>query len=117
MDYYVALDVSLKETSVCVLNADGSVAFEGRAPSDPVSLAQVIRTKAPRAVKIGLETGAISVWLWHALKAEGLPVCQARSCRSLDPAHQVRPQRCPRLGRHGAHGLVSGSANQEPGGP
>src|SRR5215207_5931826 len=50
MDQYVALDVSLKETSVCVLDANGVVAFEGRIPSEPASLVQLIRS-------IGLETG------------------------------------------------------------
>ena len=57
MDQYVALDVSLKETSVCVLDANGAVAFEGRVPSDPASLVQLIRTRAPRAVKMGLRQG------------------------------------------------------------
>ena len=57
MNQYVALDVSLKETSVCVLDANGVVAFEGRIPSEPASLVQLIRSKAPQAIKIGLETG------------------------------------------------------------
>jgi hypothetical protein len=84
VDQYVALDVSLKETSVCVLNANGTVVFEGPSPSDPSSLARIIRTKAPNAVKIGLETGATSVWLWHALRAEGLPaVCTDVRCQPL----------------------------------
>src|SRR5690348_1580426 len=38
MDQYVALDVSLKEVSVCVLGADGTLVYEGRTASDPTSL-------------------------------------------------------------------------------
>ena len=38
MDQYVALDVSLKEVSVCVLDAKGTLVFEGRSPSDSASL-------------------------------------------------------------------------------
>ena len=30
MEHYVALDVSLKEISVCVLNEKGQVVFEGK---------------------------------------------------------------------------------------
>ena len=46
MDQYVALDVSLKEVSVCVLDAKGVVVFEGRSPSDPASLVGLIQAKA-----------------------------------------------------------------------
>lgn len=102
MDQYVALDVSLKETSVCVLNANGTVVFEGRAPSDPSSLAHLIRTKAPHAVKIGLETGATSVWLWHALRAEGLPVV----CIDARHAHAVLSVRPTKSDRSDARGLA-----------
>ena len=105
MDQYVALDVSLKETSVCVLDASGSVAFEGRAASDPTSLARLIRTKAPRAVKIGLETGATSVWLWHALRAEGLPmVCL--DARQAHAALSIRPSKSDRSDARGLAEMV-----------
>jgi hypothetical protein len=35
MKQYVGLDVSQKETSVCVVNEAGEVLFEGKAKSDP----------------------------------------------------------------------------------
>jgi transposase len=35
MKQYVGLDVSQKETSVCVVNEVGQVLFEGKAKSDP----------------------------------------------------------------------------------
>ena len=105
MDQYVALDVSLKETSVCVLDANGAVAFEGRVASDPASLVQLIRTRAPRAVKIGLETGATSVWLWHALKAEGLPVL-CMDARHAHAALSVRPVKSDRSDARGLAEMV-----------
>jgi transposase len=105
MDQYVALDVSLKETSVCVLDANGAVTFEGRAPSDPASLVQLIRTRAPRAVKIGLETGATSVWLWHALRAEGLPVL-CMDARHAHAALSVRPVKSDRSDARGLAEMV-----------
>jgi hypothetical protein len=35
MKQYVGLDVSQRETSVCVVNEAGQVTFEGKAKSDP----------------------------------------------------------------------------------
>jgi hypothetical protein len=58
MDHSVALEVSLKEVSVCVLGADGTLTNEGHTASDPASLIGLIRAKAPWAVRIGLETGS-----------------------------------------------------------
>ncbi len=59
MKQYVGLDVSQKETAVCVVDQDGKVLFEGKAPSNPGALAQVIRKRAPDAERIGFETGAM----------------------------------------------------------
>ena len=39
---------------------DGKVLFEGKAPSNPGALAQVIRKRAPNAERIGFETGAMA---------------------------------------------------------
>ena len=44
MDTFVGLDVSLKETSVCVLNQDGTCVFEGKVASEPKAIARLIRT-------------------------------------------------------------------------
>jgi transposase len=73
MDTFVGLDVSLKETSVCVLNQDGTCVFEGKVASEPKAIARLIRKHAPNVVRVGLESGPTSVWLTHALSAEGLP--------------------------------------------
>jgi transposase len=35
MKQYVGLDVSQRETSVCVVNETGHILFEGKAKSDP----------------------------------------------------------------------------------
>src|SRR2546421_12636155 len=37
-------------------------------------LLPIIQTHAPRAARVGLESGPTSPWLWHSLKAAGLPV-------------------------------------------
>ena len=63
MSEYVGLDVSLEETSVCVLDAAGAIVFEGKVASDPVSILRVLKQRAPKALKVGLETGPTSTWL------------------------------------------------------
>jgi hypothetical protein len=40
MQYYIGLDVSLKQTSICVVNRAGSVVCEGVVESDPEAIAQ-----------------------------------------------------------------------------
>jgi transposase len=74
MEHYVGLDVSLKLTSICVVNETGSVVREGVVDSDPEAIAAFVRLKAPKAVRIGLETGPTATWLWTELKRLGLPV-------------------------------------------
>src|ERR1700726_2552080 len=74
MEYYVGVDVSLKQTSICVVDQTGSVVREGVVDSDPEAISVYVRSKAPDAVRIGLETGPTSTWLWTELKGLGLPV-------------------------------------------
>ena len=74
MEHYVGLDVSLKLTSICVVNQTGSVVREGVVDSDPEAISVYVRSQAPDAVRIGLETGPTSTWLWTELKRLGLPV-------------------------------------------
>ena len=71
---YIGLDVSLKRTSICVVNQVGSVVREGVVDSEPEAIATFVRSKAPKVVRIGLETGPTATWLWTELKRLGLPV-------------------------------------------
>lgn len=74
MQSYVGLDVSLRQTAVCVVDQAGKVKREGTVDSDPDAIANFICATAPNLVRIGLETGATSTWLWTELKKRGLPV-------------------------------------------
>jgi transposase len=74
MEYYVGLDVSLRQTSICVVSEMGSVVREGVVDSDPEAIAAFVRSRAPKAVRVGLETGPTATWLWTELKRLGLPV-------------------------------------------
>ena len=102
MEHYVALDVSLREISVCVIDGKGAVIFEGKTTADPASLAQLIRAKAPQVVRIGMETGATSPWLYHTLTAAGLPVV----CMDARQAHAALSLRPKKSDRSDARGLA-----------
>jgi transposase len=73
MDEYIGLDVSLKETAVSI-RRDGKRVWRGKCLSDPHLLAALIRKHAPDAKRVVFETGPLSVWFFHALAAEGMPV-------------------------------------------
>ena len=74
MELYVGMDVSLKETSICVVDGSGEIVSEGTVISEPSAIAEFVKAKAAGAVRIGLETGPTTTWLWHELRALGLPV-------------------------------------------
>lgn len=74
MEQFVGLDVSQRLTHVCVVDQEGAVVWRGTCLSTPEEIVAVIRARAPHAVRIGLETGPLSTWHWHALKKMGLPV-------------------------------------------
>jgi transposase len=99
---YVGLDVSQKETAVCVVDQDGKVLFEGKVASDPGALARVIRKRAPGAERIGFETGAMASWLWHELDRVGLPVV----CIDARHAHAALSVRMNKSDPNDARGLA-----------
>src|SRR5215467_6096221 len=66
MTQYVGLDVSLDEA--------GNRIWRGRCATEATAIAAAVRRYAPTAVRIGLETGPLTTWLWTALTAEGLPM-------------------------------------------
>ncbi len=74
MTQYVGLDVSLKETKVHVLDEAGNRVWRGRCATEPAAIAVAVRRYAPNAMRIGVETGPLTTWLWTALTAEGLPM-------------------------------------------
>ena len=74
METYIGLDVSLKETSICMVDDDGVIQCESTVISEPAAIAAFIKTRTNDVKRIGLETGPTSTWLWHELRALGLPV-------------------------------------------
>jgi putative SOS response-associated peptidase YedK len=74
MDHFAGLDVSVKETSVCIVDDTGRILREVKVASEPEALLQVLRNPAYRFKRIGLEAGPLSQWLFSALAEAELPV-------------------------------------------
>ena len=74
MAHYAAFDVSDKETAIHVLDEHGKPVWKGKRPSEPEALAAALKRHAPELVRVGLETGRLAPWLYHSLKALGVPV-------------------------------------------
>ncbi|WP_082470326.1 MULTISPECIES: IS110 family transposase [unclassified Methylobacterium] len=52
----------------------GERVWAGTSRTDPEVIAAVFKRRAPGAVKVGIETKSLAVWLWHALNERGLPI-------------------------------------------
>jgi transposase len=63
----------MKETAISI-RREGARVWRGKCNSDPARIAQIVRKRAPDAVRVVFETGPLSVWFYHALKEERLPV-------------------------------------------
>src|SRR6266851_2456721 len=74
MDYFAGLDVSVKETSVCIVDDAGKIVREARVASEPEALLQVLANNTYRFKRVGLEAGPLSQWLYSVLTEVGLPV-------------------------------------------
>ena len=74
MDYFAGLDVSVKETSVCIVDDAGKIVREAKVASELEALLQVLRNTIYRFKRVGLEAGPLSQWLYSVLAEAGLPV-------------------------------------------
>jgi transposase len=74
MDHFAGLDVSVKETSVCIVDDTGKIVREVKVASEPEALLAVLKNPAYHFKRIGLEAGPLSQWLYSALAEGGLPV-------------------------------------------
>jgi hypothetical protein len=55
MDHFAGLDVSVKATSVCIVDETGKIVREVKVASEPDALLAVLRTAAYDFKRIGLE--------------------------------------------------------------
>jgi transposase len=102
MEQFVGLDVSQKETHVCVLDKEARICWRGKTLSTPEAIAETLAEHAPHAVKVGLETGPLSTWHWHGLKDLGVPVI----CLCARHAKAALKMQMNKTDSNDAHGLA-----------
>jgi transposase len=74
MDYYAGIDVSLKSSSIAVVNGKGEIVREAKVATDPVAVIEWFSSCGLQMQRIGLEAGPFSQWLYAAMKEAGLAV-------------------------------------------
>ena len=95
MDHYVGIDVSLELSSVCIVDESGAIVREGKVASEPEALMVWLRLAGVELVRVGLEAGPLSQWLYAAMKAAGFPVelLETRHVRDAFRAMAVKTDR------------------------
>src|ERR671921_2605261 len=73
MTHYAGLDVSVRTTSVCIVDEAGKVVREKRIPTEPAAIIAVLQEAGVSLHRIGLEAGPLSQWLFGAMIEAGLP--------------------------------------------
>ena len=71
MKYFAGLDVSLEETSICIVDSEGVIVAERKVASEPLAIAEAMRATGLGFERVGLEAGPLSPWLHGGLCAEG----------------------------------------------
>src|SRR5215470_15862655 len=91
MVHFVGLDVSVKATSVCVVDDGGKVILEQKIPTEPAEMIAVLTSLGVPFGRIGIEAGPLSQWLVNALVAADLPVIcvETRHMKALLTAQQI----------------------------
>src|SRR5882672_12338048 len=102
MDYFAGLDVSVKETSVCIVDDAGKIVREARVASEPEALLQVLTNTIYRFKRVGLEAGPLSQWLYSVLAEAGLPVI----CVETRHMRAVLKAQINKTDRNDARGIV-----------
>jgi len=72
MEHFAGIDVSLEQSSVCVVDTTGKIIREAKVASEPDALARFFGELGFPVVRIGLEAGPLSQWLHVGLSEAGL---------------------------------------------
>ena len=102
MEFFVGLDVSVKTTSICVMDAAGTIIREGKAESSPEAISAFLAAADRHYVRVGLEAGPLCQWLYAGLTKAGFPVI----CIETRHAQAVLSARPNKTDRNDARGIA-----------
>jgi transposase len=105
MDHYAGIDVSLEQSSVCVVDAGGKIVREAKVASEPEALIDWFGSLGFGLARIGLEAGPLSQWLFAAMKKAGL-VVELLETRHVRTAFKTMPVKTDRKDARGIAELV-----------
>src|ERR1700726_4856876 len=105
MDHYAGIDVSLECSSVCVVDASGKIVREGKVASEPEALINYFGSLNVVLVRIGLEAGPLSQWLYAPMKEAGLAV-ELLETRHVHDAFKAMPVKSDRNDARGIAQLM-----------
>ncbi len=102
MSHFVGLDVGKRLTSVCVMDAAGTIVQEAEVETSPKALLAFLRGRGRRYRRIGLEAGDMAPWLYHGLVKAGLPAIPIDALH----AHRALSVRRNKTDRNDAQGIA-----------
>ena len=84
MGYFAGLDVSLEETTICIVDDAGMIVREARAASEPEVLVAFFEACGMKMERVGLEACSLTAWLHGGLTEVGIPaICiEARQAKA-----------------------------------
>ena len=98
MEHFAGLDVSVKETSVCIVDGTGKIVREVKVASEPEALLPVLTNPSYHFKRIGLEAGPLIAMALQCSCRSGLAgdLCRDPAYESglEGPDQQDGPQRC-----------------------
>jgi transposase len=105
MEHYAGIDVSLDSASLCVVDASGRIVCEAKVSSEPDVLIRWFGNLAVEVLRIGLEAGPLSQWLYAGMREAGLPV-ELLETRHVRDAFKAMPVKTDRNDARGIAQLI-----------
>ncbi|MDP9127763.1 MAG: transposase [Pseudomonadota bacterium] len=102
--YYIGLDVSQRQTAICIVDSEGNRIAEGKALTLPSDIHGWVKghIEIGKVTKAGLEAGAMSNWLYVELRNLGLPII----CLETFQAHRFLETHPNKTDKNDARGLA-----------
>src|SRR5215468_8643319 len=103
MKHCAGLDVSVKETAICIVDETGKIVREAKITTEAEAIVAHLTEAGFEYARVGLEAGPMSQWMVTGLLEAGLPVIcvEKRHMKAVLKAQQVN-----KSDRNDAHGIA-----------
>lgn len=92
MNYFAGLDVSTKETAICIVDQNGKIFCEGQVPTEPYDIHEYLNNSGVSLDSVGLEASNLAIWLHRDLTCKGHKVIciETRHAKAAMAAQNVK---------------------------